>query len=115
MKAKRKKLRFKFDKLQAKENPKNKSISSNTHLESVSENTQNKQEAPNLFNKFMTPKDLEKELGLSIARQYVLRSSKFRDRNAKKGGVNLPFIKQMGLIVYDRDDVIEWLNANKKN
>lgn len=47
MKAKRKKLRFKFDKLQAKENPKNKSISSNTYLESVSENTQNKQEALN--------------------------------------------------------------------
>lgn len=113
MKAKRKKLRFKFDKLQAKENPKSESATLSTHLESVSENTQDKQATPNLFNKFMTPKDLEKELGLSIARQYVLRSSKFRDRNAKKGGVNLPFIKQMGLIVYDRDDVIEWLNANK--
>ena len=32
----------------------------------------------------MTPKDLEKGLGLSIAQQYKLRSARFREQNAKK-------------------------------
>lgn len=55
----------------------------------------------------MTPKDLEKELGLSMSQQYKLRSAKYREYNAKRGGINLPFIKQMGLIMYDRFKFIE--------
>ncbi|GAD20176.1 hypothetical protein [Helicobacter fennelliae] len=55
-----------------------------THLEEVDGNTQQEQEAPNFFAKFMTPKDLEKGLGLSIAQQYKLRSARFREQNAKK-------------------------------
>lgn len=114
MKAKRKNQRFKFEKILASTNTNGgKPTSQNIREESIDSNDLDKQEAQNLSHKFMTPKDLEKELGLSMVQQYRLRSANFRERNAKKGGFNLPFIKQMGLIVYDRDDVIEWLNANK--
>lgn len=74
-----------------------------------------KQETSSLSHQYMTPQDLENELGLSLSQQYKLRSARFREENAKKGGFNLPYIKQMGLIVYDRDDVIKWLTLNKKN
>lgn len=69
----------------------------------------------NLSFQYMTPQDLERELGISLQQQYKLRSARFRKLNAEKGRTNLPYIKQMGLIVYDRNDVIKWLNSNKKS
>lgn len=50
---------------------------------------------------YLTPKELEKELGISYSTQFKMRSS----------GV-IPYLKLGGKIVYNKAEIIKWLENN---
>lgn len=50
---------------------------------------------------YLTPKELEKELGISYSTQFKMRSN-----NA------IPYIKLGGKIVYNKAEIIKWLENN---
>lgn len=59
---------------------------------------------------FLTPKELEREFGISTNKQYKMRMRKHYNQEN-----SIPFIKLGKTILYRRSDIESWLNKNTIN